>query len=188
MHAHGSRTNYKALVGISYGNSQEAPLVTNKEQTQFRYLGSQDDVELLTKICKHRGPFDVVIDDGSHLPLHQLVSFSNLIKCVKPGGLYVIEDIETSYWNRPNAEIYGYQLSNVGYGHNGSAVERFKEVVDVVNRKFMTNYKYTKIPGDDLVSSITFAQNMIYMRRKTEVDDKFFGGPYIHAANVIKQP
>jgi hypothetical protein len=36
---------------------------------------------------------DIIIDDGSHLPFHQVYSFMSLHHCLKPGGIYVIEDI-----------------------------------------------------------------------------------------------
>merc|ERR1719510_2493776 len=35
-------------------------------------------------------------DDGSHYPGHQIISFQQLWPKLRPGGLYVIEDIETS--------------------------------------------------------------------------------------------
>ena len=37
--------------------------------------------------------FDVIIDDGSHFLDHQLITFDILRKHVKPGGIYIIEDI-----------------------------------------------------------------------------------------------
>jgi hypothetical protein len=36
--------------------------------------------------------WDLVIDDGSHVPRHQLISFIALYPFVRPGGIYVIED------------------------------------------------------------------------------------------------
>ena len=45
------------------------------------------------------------------------------------GGLYIVEDIETSYWGR-HASLYGYT-----YRDQQSAVDRLKMVVDTVNRK-----------------------------------------------------
>jgi hypothetical protein len=45
---------------------------------------------------------DVVLDDASHLWGHQLLAFQWLFPAVRPGGLYIIEDIETSFG--PNRE------------------------------------------------------------------------------------
>ena len=51
--------------------------------------------------------FDVIIDDGSHKPLDQLNSFFLLFALVRPGGVYVIEDIGSS-WNH----AYGHLRPN----------------------------------------------------------------------------
>ena len=42
--------------------------------------------------------YDIIIDDGSHIPGHQLTSLACLLPALNPGGLYVIEGLETSYW------------------------------------------------------------------------------------------
>ena len=36
---------------------------------------------------------DIIIDDGSHLDYHQIVTLRNFFEHLKPGGLYIIEDI-----------------------------------------------------------------------------------------------
>jgi len=38
--------------------------------------------------------FDIIIDDGSHHVMDQLASFNLLKERVRPGGIYVIEDIQ----------------------------------------------------------------------------------------------
>jgi hypothetical protein len=59
------------------------------------YLCSQDDEEKLNQLFKDI-QFDIIIDDGSHMTLHQLKSLEILFKKVNPGGLYICEDIHTS--------------------------------------------------------------------------------------------
>jgi hypothetical protein len=39
------------------------------------------------------GPFDIVIDDGSHVPHDQFLTFWRLFPFVAPDGIYVIEDV-----------------------------------------------------------------------------------------------
>jgi hypothetical protein len=51
----------------------------------------------LAALCRE-GPFDVIIDDGSHLSQHQLASFHGLFDALRDGGFYIIEDVHTSYW------------------------------------------------------------------------------------------
>jgi len=61
-------------------------------------LGSQDDEELLKKISAEHGPFDLIIDDGSHINAHILKSFRVLFPLLSENGLYVVEDTQTAYW------------------------------------------------------------------------------------------
>jgi hypothetical protein len=60
--------------------------------------GSQDDPEFLTRVCDELGPFDIIIDDGSHVPQHVTSSFSVLFPRLRNGGFYMIEDVQTTFW------------------------------------------------------------------------------------------
>jgi hypothetical protein len=55
-------------------------------------LGYQDDPKMLAFLAQ-KGPYDLIVDDGSHVPMHQIMSFEHLFPSVKPGGVYIIEDI-----------------------------------------------------------------------------------------------
>jgi len=41
--------------------------------------------------------FDLIIDDGGHTMDQQITSLKHLWKAVKPGGYYILEDLQTSY-------------------------------------------------------------------------------------------
>jgi hypothetical protein len=41
--------------------------------------------------------FDLIIEDGSHIPQHQATCLIEGLPHVRPGGLYVLEDIHTSH-------------------------------------------------------------------------------------------
>ena len=60
--------------------------------------GSQDDAAFLARMSDEHGPFDIVIDDGSHVPQHVTASFNVLFPKLADGGLYVIEDVQTTFW------------------------------------------------------------------------------------------
>jgi len=62
------------------------------------YQGSQTDAEVLLRMHEERGPFTVVIDDGSHRPAHIRETFRILFPLLEEGGIYAIEDTQTSYW------------------------------------------------------------------------------------------
>ena len=59
--------------------------------------GSQDDTAFLTRVSDEHGPFDIVIDDGSHHPAHVTASFATLFPLLADNGLYVIEDVQTTF-------------------------------------------------------------------------------------------
>jgi len=59
------------------------------------YLCSQFDEEKLNELFKDIN-FDIIIDDGSHMTMHQLKSLGILFKKLNAKGLYICEDIHTS--------------------------------------------------------------------------------------------
>lgn len=62
------------------------------------FTGDQADRNFLRKFVAEAGmDFDVVIDDGGHSVTQQSTSLEELWKIVKPGGVYFIEDLQTSY-------------------------------------------------------------------------------------------
>lgn len=60
-------------------------------------IGNQGDAAFLESVHKTHGPFDIVIDDGSHCWDHQITAFNILYS--KTADLYCVEDTHTSYWN-----------------------------------------------------------------------------------------
>jgi hypothetical protein len=52
----------------------------------------------LTALSRNLAPFDIIIDDGSHLNAHQILTFEHLFAALKDGGIYVVEDVQTSFW------------------------------------------------------------------------------------------
>jgi hypothetical protein len=77
-------------------DSAEKRLDLNPRVKLFR--GSQEDPAFLKQVCSERGPFNIVIDDGSHVPEHVVLSFDLLFSSLAGGGMYVIEDVQTAFW------------------------------------------------------------------------------------------
>jgi hypothetical protein len=71
----------------------------------------------LARIASQEGPFDIIIDDGSHLNTHQIFSFKNLFAHVKEGGIYVIEDTQTSYWAEYGGKPVNQQTLSTAMGY-----------------------------------------------------------------------
>lgn len=63
----------------------------------FRFVnGNQNNIEDLQKLINNESAFDIILDDGSHT-MKQQIAFGYLIDFVKSGGLYILEDIHTSF-------------------------------------------------------------------------------------------
>jgi len=62
------------------------------------FRGSQADPDCLRRIGDQIGPIDIIIDDGSHVNEHMIISFETLFPYVAEGGIYALEDLCTSYW------------------------------------------------------------------------------------------
>lgn len=63
------------------------------------YQGSQDDPEFLTWIMGKEGTPDIIVDDASHHNARTIKTFELLFReWLKKDGLYICEDIHTSYW------------------------------------------------------------------------------------------
>jgi hypothetical protein len=57
----------------------------------------QSNLQNLVDIGIRSGPFDIIIEDGSHLWEHQTTTLKTLFPFLKPGGLYVVEDLQTNF-------------------------------------------------------------------------------------------
>jgi hypothetical protein len=56
----------------------------------------QGNVEALREFYS-QADFDLIIEDGSHFPRHQVVCLVEGLKALRAGGLYVLEDVHTSH-------------------------------------------------------------------------------------------
>jgi demethylmacrocin O-methyltransferase len=116
---------------------------------------SQIDRERLGAIAQASGGFDVIIDDGSHINAHQIESFKILWPHLRSGGIYVVEDTQTSYWE-------GFGGGAVGTpAHSGSCVSFFRGLVDGVNHAEFPDPAYAPTVYDREIVSIQFVHNLI---------------------------
>ena len=67
-------------------------------------MADQSNIADLTRIATKYGPFDLILDDGSHIWDHQITTLRTMLPHVKPGGYFILEDIDTSYGSR--VELY----------------------------------------------------------------------------------
>jgi len=64
----------------------------------FVRIGDQSDPSFLRSLIDEFGPFDVVLDDGSHEMDHLRKTFEFLYPLVPKNGVYMVEDLHAAYW------------------------------------------------------------------------------------------
>lgn len=120
--------------------------------------GDQND-ETTINLAALYGPFDVIIDDASHISSKTIASFRLLWPHLAPGGLYVVEDLQTSYdvANYGNDEAAQPGLSPCGGGQ--TAMQWCKRLADEVNRSLFPKECWK---GFD-IASVQFFPNICFI-------------------------
>jgi len=102
--------NYFPAATIVGLDIDECPPTFPKEERFHFIRGRQDDHFALDEAVRIAGgPFDIIVDDASHLGHITARSFAHLFPaCLKDGGFYVIEDLCTAFLAGvfPDAETY----------------------------------------------------------------------------------
>ena len=96
----------------------------NESKNVKVFIGDQEDPNFWDSFFeKNDIQFDMVIEDGGHTMQQQIVTYEKVINRVKNGGVYLCEDLHTSYWND-----YGG-----GYKNKNSFIEYSKNFIDLIN-------------------------------------------------------
>jgi hypothetical protein len=149
--------------GLVHGLDITAKNVTGPRMMAIQ--GDQSEPEFLDRLGRELGPFDVIIDDGSHLNEHVRISFHALFPHVRAGGLYVVEDLQTAYW--PN---WG--------GHpeagEGTSMGMLKSFVDGLNQAEVHDPRGERSYLERNISGISFHHNIAFVEKGLNEEE---GGP-----------
>jgi cyclopropane fatty-acyl-phospholipid synthase-like methyltransferase len=119
-------------------------------------IADQGNLEQLSELARKYGPFDVVIDDGSHFWDHQITTLHALFPELKKGGVYILEDIDTSY-------IAGDEYAN---GSTETAMDYIKVLLDyIVGDRFLN----LKDAPDAFIKTYAHSIQTIAFAKRTSV-------------------
>jgi len=93
-----------------------------EDQIELIYCRA-DQRESMAELRQKLPPIDILLDDCSHISSHQIIAFEELFPHLKDYGIYMVEDVYTSY-----AEPY-----EGGYKKEGSFIEYIKNLIDLNN-------------------------------------------------------
>ncbi|MFE3151903.1 hypothetical protein ACFXJ6_35525 [Streptomyces sp. NPDC059218] len=120
-------------------------------------VGDQNDPAFLRELAAAAGPFDIVIDDGSHINEHVSTSFAHLFPHVRPGGWYIIEDLHTAYW-----PAFG---GNARPGTEGTSVALLKEQLDRLHHEEHLDPGHPELANPSHPSEVLVYHNLAFLRK-----------------------
>ena len=83
---------FPAATIVGLDPSPQKDMQIPKERAVCLRVDATNKAAIAPAVAKY-GPFDVIVDDGSHDPKHQKASLSLLLPHVRRGGFYIIEDV-----------------------------------------------------------------------------------------------
>jgi hypothetical protein len=102
-----------------YGVDIEPACKAHESQFVKVFVGDQGDRAFWSRFKQEVDSIDIVIDDGSHLAQQQIVSLEELVPFIRPGGVYICEDVHGPF-NEFSSYIHGL-------AHNLNAFERLED-------------------------------------------------------------
>ena len=136
-------------------------------------IGSQVDDATLSKVSEF-SPFDIIIDDGSHIQSHMIVTFFKLFPLLSQNGIYIIEDTHTNYSPEHQESFFGIGL----YDYFKGLSERLN--IDFINSHFRKDrYKLPRSERSSIrqipdivrdIFSIEFFDSVIVIKKRTKTE------------------
>lgn len=126
-------------------------------------MGDQSDPKFLKLLIDKYKNFDIIIDDGSHQAKHIIKSFKFLFPHVNFNGLYVIEDLQTSYFPR-------YGGSRINLNKKNSSMNFIKSLTDSINYEKNNRPFFKKNNFEGIIKSINFHQNIAFIFKGESVN------------------
>ena len=93
-----------------------------EEQVEI-IIGDQEDKSFLKELAKRIPRIDILIDDGGHTMQQQINTFEELFPCVDRNGIFLCEDLHTSYWSQFGG----------GYKNPDTFIEYSKNFIDFIH-------------------------------------------------------
>lgn len=113
------------------GSSERSVLRYNDDKIKVN-VGDASKKQDIDRLFLHN-TFDFILDDGGHSLRDQLMSFKYLFPKVKPGGLYLIEDIQ-EFHEPAIADIFKDIHPNVEIVDRRYIKNRYDDIIVVVRK------------------------------------------------------
>ena len=116
------------------------------------YIGSQSDINFWKNFFSKIGKIDILLDDGGHGNVQQIVTLSEAIHNTNDDGTIVIEDTHTSY------------LKKFGNPSKYSFLNYSKYLIDVINSRFSDIKVIKNNNFKNKIYSISFYESIVAIK------------------------
>lgn len=123
IYSGGSLDMWKDYFGTEctiYGIDIEDACKVYEDEKTHVFIGDQADRNFWSEFKKNVEPFDIIIDDGGHKPIQQLITLEEALEHLNPGGVYLCEDIAGKF-NSFHAYVNGLSRNLHGYHNQNSS-------------------------------------------------------------------
>ena len=138
------------------------------------YIGDQSNPQFWGNFFKEVGNIDILLDDGGHTNLQQIITLNECIKNINDEGILMTEDTHTSYMQ---------EFANPG---KYSFINYTKKIIDDINYKFpnIGSFQYSL---SNYIYSIQYFESMVVFnvnKAKTKTNTQIINKP--SSENKIK--
>jgi SAM-dependent methyltransferase len=120
-------------------------------------MGDQGSVEFWESLMSEHNDFDIIIDDGSHVMHHQIITLQQTFPHLREGGVYICEDTHTSYWPKWGGE----------FRKDSSFLSYSQTITDVVNQQhFQNRIDETVLKTFHNLYSVSFYNSMVVLEKE----------------------
>ena len=130
------------------------------EAVRYYQVDQGNPAQLCKVFDSMGGLLDFVIEDGSHIPVHQKNCLVESIKHIRPGGIYILEDLHTSH---PDHGLYNQQkdlkIPYIGPLHLLLAIEHIKAIKADLNVSIIKQLSQNSLFNSD---DVQFIYDKIY--------------------------
>ncbi len=132
-----------------------------------------------SKILDISAQFDIVIEDGSHIPREVIATFLQLWPHVKPGGVFIAEDLHCDYFATHEGGITRRDIANRFFAELVHVInfEHWRDVTEL--RALLAQFAPTEIVDETqligTIESISFSNSIAIVRKAKEPKDVTLG-------------
>ena len=120
-------------------------------------MGDQSNPAFWDEFLDKNTDFDIIIDDGSHIMEHQVLTLQKTFPHLKTGGVYICEDTHTSYWPKWNGE----------YDKKGTFLDYTKYLTDIMNQQhFQQKMDPAVLKTFENLYSMAFYNSMVVLEKE----------------------